>query len=240
MSDVPQQIISEMQTYYRDRAGEYDEWWFRKGRYDRGPESNAEWFAEMAEVQGAFDAAGFSGEVLELAPGTGNWTERLARSAAHVTALDASPEMIALNTARLTAQGLADKVAFHQTDLFAWQPQLAYDGFFFGFWLSHVPAERLDDFLEQVAAALRPGGMLGIIDSRREQSSTAPDQPLAPAGEDIMTRRLNDGRAYQIVKRYFAPEELAALLARHDIDADVRETALHFIYVVGRKRGTRE
>jgi ubiquinone/menaquinone biosynthesis C-methylase UbiE len=238
VTEVPNTVLTEMQTYYRERAGEYDEWWFRKGRYDRGPAFNAAWFAEMAEVQAAFDAAGFSGEVLELAPGTGNWTERLARSATHLTALDGSQEMIALNRARLAAQGLADKVEFRQTDLFAWQPERTYDGVFFGFWLSHVPAERLDDFLAQVAAALRPDGKLGIIDSRREQTSTAPDQPLAPAGEDIMMRRLNDGRAYQIVKRYFAPDELAALLARHGIDADVRETALHFIYVVGRKRDT--
>jgi SAM-dependent methyltransferase len=236
MSDDTNTVLSEMQTYYRDRAGEYDEWWLRKGRYDRGAAFNAEWFAEVAEVQAAFDSAGFTGDVLELAPGTGNWTERLARTAERVTALDASPEMIALNHARLAAQGLADKVVFQQTDLFAWQPERAYDGVFFGFWLSHVPAERQDDFLRRVAAALRPGGTLGIIDSRREQTSTAPDQPLAPAGEDIMTRRLNDGRAYQIVKRYFAPEELAAQLGRHGIAADVRETARHFLYVLGRKR----
>lgn len=230
-------VFAEMQRYYRERAPEYDEWWLRQGRYDLGAEGNRVWFEEMAVTQAAFDAAGFHGDVLELAPGTGNWTERLARTADHVVALDGSPEMIALNRARLARQGLADKVEFRQTDLFAWRPERQHDVVFFGFWLSHVPAERLDAFLSSVAAALRPGGLLGIIDSRPEQTSTAHDQPLSPAGVEVMTRRLNDGRAFQIIKRFDEPDALAVALARHGIGADVRATPTHFLYAVGRKSG---
>lgn len=29
-------ILQEQIQYYRDRASEYDEWFFRQGRYDRG------------------------------------------------------------------------------------------------------------------------------------------------------------------------------------------------------------
>ena len=233
---VADEVLHGMRDYYRARAPEYDEWWLRRGRYDRGPEANAAWFAEADEVRAAFDAVGFTGDVLELAPGTGNWTERLARVADHVVALDGSPEMLAINRARLEQQGLADKVSFGQVDLFDWSPDREYDAVFFGFWLTHVPAERLEAFLANVAATLRPGGRLGIIDSRREPESTSPDQPLAPEGEDIMTRRLNDGRAFEIVKRYFAPETLAAQLARVGIRANVRETARHFVYAVGTRR----
>ena len=31
-------ILLDQIAYYRARAGEYDQWWFRAGRYDRGPE----------------------------------------------------------------------------------------------------------------------------------------------------------------------------------------------------------
>ena len=34
--------------YYRERAPEYDDWWFRRGRFDRGEEANARWFGEAA------------------------------------------------------------------------------------------------------------------------------------------------------------------------------------------------
>jgi demethylmenaquinone methyltransferase/2-methoxy-6-polyprenyl-1,4-benzoquinol methylase len=229
-------ILTEMQTYYRERAPEYDEWWLRKGRYDRGEVENRRWFAEMAQVQAAFDAADFSGEVLELAAGTGNWTEWLAPRAAHVTALDGSPEVIAINRERIARLGLEDRVSYRQVDLFNWSPDRQYDAVFFGFWLSHVPAERLDSFFATVAAALRPGGTLGIIDSRREQLSSATDQPLPPEDDEVMTRKLNDGRTFQIIKRYDEPAELAARLARHGIDADARVSASHFLYVVGHRR----
>ena len=41
--------------YYRARAGEYDEWWFRTGRYDRGDDANAAWFAEVASLEAALE-----------------------------------------------------------------------------------------------------------------------------------------------------------------------------------------
>jgi demethylmenaquinone methyltransferase/2-methoxy-6-polyprenyl-1,4-benzoquinol methylase len=227
---IPNEILTEQQQYYRERAAEYDEWWERRGRYDRGASENGIWFDEVATVRAAFDAADFSGDVLELAGGTGNWTAYLAARARHVTVLDGSPEMIAINRVRLRDAGLIERVRYEQVDLFAWWPERQYDAVFFGFWLSHVPEEHLGRFFDAVAAALRPGGTLGIIDSRREPRSSSPDQPPPPKGTDVMTRRLNDGRTFQIVKRYDEPEDLAARLATHGIQARVATTPTHFLY----------
>jgi ubiquinone/menaquinone biosynthesis C-methylase UbiE len=83
------ELLHEQIAYYRARASEYDEWFLRTGRYDRGEEQNSRWFAEVAEVAAALDAFRPAGRVLELAAGTGLWTERLARYADHITALDA-------------------------------------------------------------------------------------------------------------------------------------------------------
>src|SRR5438552_983308 len=44
-------ILQDQIDYYRARAGEYDEWWFRTGRYDRGPEFNACWRKEVATAK---------------------------------------------------------------------------------------------------------------------------------------------------------------------------------------------
>ncbi len=44
---ISDNMIEEMKTYYSARAKEYDEWFFRQGRYDRGPEMNALWFREL-------------------------------------------------------------------------------------------------------------------------------------------------------------------------------------------------
>jgi demethylmenaquinone methyltransferase/2-methoxy-6-polyprenyl-1,4-benzoquinol methylase len=228
--------LEQMAAYYRDRAPEYDEWWLRRGRYDRGPELNGRWFAEAEQVYAALDDIRMGGDVLELAPGSGTWTERLLRTASSVTAVDASPEMLALNRARLRD----DRVSYVLADLFEWRPPRWYDGALFGFWLSHVPLERLPGFLATVAAALKPDGKLFFVDSRREDTGTAADHTLPEQGSQTMVRRLNDGREYSIVKNFHNPEELAARLARAGLDVRVRETPTYFLYGAGARGGGSE
>jgi SAM-dependent methyltransferase len=229
------ETLAEQRDYYDARAPEYDEWWLREGRFDHGPEANACWHEEIATLHAALDRAGISGEVLELASGTGNWTLHLARLAAHVTALDSSPEMIARNRARLEAAGLASRVTFEQVDLFEWRPARTHGAVVMGFFLSHVPIEREDALMDAVAAALRPGGNVFFADSRRDPMSTAPDQPLPDPGDQIMTRKLNDGRTFQIIKRYRSLPEMTELFTRHGIQIDVCETPNYFQYGCGQK-----
>src|SRR5438477_6199228 len=103
------QIIADQIAYYRARAAEYDQWWFRAGRYDRGAEWNAEWFADVAIVEAsliAFLDAARPQHVLEVACGTGLFTRHLAPRSGHVTAVDASPEVIACNRARVTQKNV--------------------------------------------------------------------------------------------------------------------------------------
>ena len=228
-NSVPERTLQEMKIYYRERAGEYDEWFYRRGRYDRSPESNARWFAEVDEVFAALAALKLEGDVLELAPGTGIWTERLVRTAKTVTAVDASLEMIEINRARLANE----RVSYIQADLFSWRPEHAHDGVFFGFWISHVPLERLDAFLASVVAMLRPGGKVFFVDGRREPTSTASNHKLPEQGSQVMVRKLNDGRAFEIVKNFYDPVDLAARCARAGLAVDVRETATYFLYGSG-------
>jgi demethylmenaquinone methyltransferase/2-methoxy-6-polyprenyl-1,4-benzoquinol methylase len=230
--DVPSKVLDEMKTYYRERAAEYDEWFYRRGRYDRGAQSNALWFVEVDEVFKALDDFHMSGDLLELAPGTGIWTERLLRTASSITAVDASSEMVAINRARVNSE----RVEYVLADLFAWQPPRVFDGVFFGFWLSHVPFERLDAFLDMLAAALRPGGKVFFVDGRRESTSTASNHRLPEEGEQLMIRKLNDGRAFEIVKNFYDPAALAERFARPGLAVTVRETATFFLYGCGQKK----
>jgi 2-polyprenyl-3-methyl-5-hydroxy-6-metoxy-1,4-benzoquinol methylase len=231
---VSSQILNEMVNYYRARANEYAEWFYRRGRYDRGPEANARWFAEVDEVYTALDALKIEGDVLELAPGTGIWTERLLRTATSITAVDASPEMIAINRIRVAS----DRVSYLQADLFTWNPTCRYDAVCFCFWISHVPTERLDNFLSSVAISLQPGGKVFFVDNLRESTSTAADQQLPAEDTQIMTRSLNDGREFKIVKNFYEPVPLAARFASVGLDVTVRETSTYFLYGYGTKGKT--
>jgi ubiquinone/menaquinone biosynthesis C-methylase UbiE len=169
-----------------------------------------------------------TGEVLELACGTGWWTERLAQRATRILCVDASAEVLARNRARLQSAGLS-LPEYLQADLFSWEPRHRYDVVFFSFWLSHVPKDRFDSFWNMVANALKPDGRVFLIDSLAAPSSTAADQSTRTSG-DIQKRLLNDGESYRVVKLYYQPSRLAHELARLGWESQIQATATHFLY----------
>jgi demethylmenaquinone methyltransferase/2-methoxy-6-polyprenyl-1,4-benzoquinol methylase len=231
-------LLAEQRRYYAARAPEYDQWWERRGRYDRGEDENRIWLSEVASLQQLVDAAALTDDVLELAGGTGNWTVRLAKTATRLTVLDASLEMIDRNRRRIREVATDCPVEYRKTDLFAWQPQREYDVVFFGFWLSHVPDDALDAFLKQAIAAVRPGGKLVIVDSRRQALSSSSDQPPPTEGVDRSDRVLNNGSRFEIVKRYFTPNELRSQLTPLGFDVTAGVTDTHFIHCVAVKQAT--
>lgn len=228
-------LLQEQIAYYRARAGEYDEWFLRQGRYDRGPELNQRWFDEIGAAARALDAFPPAGDVLELAAGTGLWTQHLVRAATSVTCVDSSPEALALNRERLAGAN----IRYIRADLFTWHPDRQYDVVFFSFWLSHVPPERFDPFWERVHAALKPGGRVCFMDALYEPSSTARDHQLEGAEATTLTRRLNDGREYRIVKVFHDPDTLQRQLAALGWEVSITPTGSYFYVGVGYPRETR-
>ena len=167
-----------------------------------------------------------------MAPGTGIWTSELIKLGERVTALDASAEMIAINRAKLQC----DRVDYVKSDLFAWQPDRQYDMLFFGFWLSHVPSEKLARFLDTAHAALKPGGRFFFVDSAKADQSRSSEIDID--GEDeLQTRILNDGSRHRIVKIYYEPTALTATLRGHGFDIEVRSTGNFMIYADGIRAG---
>ena len=169
------ELLQHQIDYYSARAPEYDHWFYRLGKYDHGLAFKQQWEYEAQIVRDQLHSAAGLSEILEMAPGTGIWTEQLVKIGDQVTALDASREMIAINQAKLAS----DKVTFIETDLFAWQPQQQYDMVFFGFWLSHVPSDKLSSFLRKVHQALKPGGRLFFVDSQKAEQTTSTEKDLS-------------------------------------------------------------
>lgn len=227
-----ERLIREQLAYYRARASEYDAWFLRQGRYDRGDAHAAQWFGEVEALERALQAFGPHGDILELACGTGWWTERLVRYCTSLTAVDASPEVIAHNRARLPDVG----IAYLEADLFEWQPTRTFDTVFFSFWLSHVPPERFATFWQMVQRALKPDGRVFFIDSRYEQASTPRDHTLGSPEATTVTRRLDDGRTFDIVKVFYEPERLEQSLSKLGWQASVGKTETFFIHGEARLR----
>ena len=211
-------ILQEQLAYYRARATTYD------ASLGDGLQGILAATGALLRQLGPFE------HVLELACGTGIWTRLLLNVAQRVTAVDAAPEMLALNAAKVADT----RVCYLRADLFTWEPVEQYDLVFFAFWLSHVPPSRLDAWLGTVLRAVRPGGALVIVD---EYAPTLEDEQMALA--DIYARRpLADGRTFTIVKVFYDLADLHTRLADQDVDVAIYKLNDRFFLLHGRSRET--
>jgi demethylmenaquinone methyltransferase/2-methoxy-6-polyprenyl-1,4-benzoquinol methylase len=181
-----------------------------------------EWHEQVATVESALESFGVAGDVLELAGGTGWWTERIARTADRLTVVDSSPETLAINRKRVKRTD----VDFVVADLFEWRPQRRHDVVFFSFWLSHVPRPRFTAFWTLVRSCLTPGGRAFLIDNRDDPTPGADikDPYVVEYGPDVHLRRLSDGSEHRVVKVMYEPEELRSAIEAEDWRADIQAT----------------
>jgi ubiquinone/menaquinone biosynthesis C-methylase UbiE len=220
---------AEMLAYYEARAGEYDDWYMRRGRYARGPIHDAAWNAELDGAGTWLDALPISGEIVELAGGTGWWSPLLA-SKGELSIYDAAEAPLERARERLVAHRL--RAHLHVRDAWA-EPDRPVDGLFCGFWLSHVPRARTGDFLALARRWLKADGIFAFIDSLPDPQSGAADNPAPEA--DLAVRHLDDGREYTIVKVYREPAELEDALRDAGFH-DVRVTTTGRFFLLGEAR----
>jgi demethylmenaquinone methyltransferase/2-methoxy-6-polyprenyl-1,4-benzoquinol methylase len=214
-------IAASMHRYYEQRAPEYDDWYDRRGRYD-DPSTNAQWHAEVDQLGRIADACA-GGRVLDLACGTGRWTPHLAApSGTRVVGADYAPAMLAQSRTRMAERGLLARLRQVRVDAYALPfPPGTFDTVFFGFWLSHVPLERVTPFLQGIVRVCRPGGHVLIFDSQ---------QPPDRTGRvEIQDRPLKDGSRHTVLKVYYTPDQLAAALAPFGQVRQARSTGRFFV-----------
>ncbi|MDQ2941561.1 MAG: class I SAM-dependent methyltransferase [Chloroflexota bacterium] len=190
-------LIHDQIAYYRRRAAEYDS--------TSSPVGDP-FHTDAERIRGHLRAFQPFGRVLELACGTGQWTGLLARQAVELTAIDSSPEMLRLNAAKVGDP----RVRYVTADLFAYQPDSAYDNVFFGFWLSHVPPGRFAAFWELVRGCLAPDGRVFFVD---EAAHGLWDEDWLDREGAIVRRRLLDGSVHRVVKALWSPSDLQERLA---------------------------
>jgi 2-polyprenyl-3-methyl-5-hydroxy-6-metoxy-1,4-benzoquinol methylase len=170
--------------------------------------------------------------ILELASGTGDWTQELVRIGQTVTAIDASPEMIEINKQRVGNP----RVEYRQEDLFQWSPHQEYDLVFLAFWLSHVPPDLANAFLTKVCTAVRPKGHLFIIDQCNAYDARPEDMSgfLHVSREGIFEeRKLSDGRTFRIVKVFYHPRLLAEQVKQRGFDVTTERVGERLFYLSG-------
>ena len=223
-SPATSDVDADLRAYYAARATEYDDWYLRRGRYSHGALADMAWNTDLDAATLWLDGLPITGEIVELAAGTGWWSPLLAQKG-QLSIYDAVEEPLDRARDRLLAHGLTAHI--HVRDAWA-EPDRQVDSLFCGFWLSHVPRARLAEFLAICRRWLKPTGTFAFIDSRPDQASGATDHP-APA-DDMSVRRLNDGREFTIPKIYYEPADLEqALVTAGFASAEVTTTSKFFL-----------
>jgi SAM-dependent methyltransferase len=187
---VTDALLEEQIAYYRRRADEYD----------------ATAYGDVIEARERIDRIVSTlrpaARALELACGTGIWTQSLARRTTELTAVDAAPEALAIARAHCPSS-----VEFVRADVLDWLPARQFDLIFFAFWLSHVASSRLARFFKHLEQALRPTGRVVFVDEHVSQAG----KETVPSPE-VAERTLSDGSIHRLVKVYIDPAQLGAKL----------------------------
>jgi demethylmenaquinone methyltransferase/2-methoxy-6-polyprenyl-1,4-benzoquinol methylase len=183
-----------VKDYYAARAPEYD-------RIYRKPERQQ----DLRQIEQWLPPIFAGASVLEVACGTGYWTQFIAPQASEVVAVDAAPDTMRIARERVK-QG---KVEFVEGDAYA----LAMSGRrfargFAGFWFSHVPKSRVREFLLGFHAVLEPGATVVLLDNLYVEGSSTPISGCDEEGNTYQTRRLDSGATHRLIKNFPSEEEL--------------------------------
>lgn len=164
---------------------------------------------QLLEIITALQAQSAGQAVLEIACGTGYWTRQVAPVAKETLATDFSEEMLAV------AQGQSiARAQFQREDAYR-LAGVAGGRYNFGFamhWVSHIPLARWREFFATFHARLKPGAKVLLADDIRRPDDADPYYSKIATRDSYEIRRLPEGGTYEIVKTYFTPNELSALL----------------------------
>jgi demethylmenaquinone methyltransferase/2-methoxy-6-polyprenyl-1,4-benzoquinol methylase len=198
-----------MKQYYAARAPEYDRVYARP---ERQPDLRAieRWLPGVLRDR----------TVLEVACGTAYWTQFLAPATKRLLAIDASVEVLEIARARVEQE----HVRFVLGD--AYRLPVApggFEGAFAGFWYSHVPVARVDEFLRGLHQALAPGARVVLLDNRDVESSSTPVSDRDADGNTYQLRKLADGSTHRVLKNFPSRQQLAQAVQAHASGAHYHE-----------------
>jgi ubiquinone/menaquinone biosynthesis C-methylase UbiE len=144
--------------------------------------------------------------VLEVACGTGYWTQFIARKALKVHACDINDSVLEIAREKPVPRGRA---SFFRADAVCLEGVPAgCDAAFAGFWWSHVKKSDLAMFMKNLAVHLEPGAVVGILDNNFAASSSTAISRRDAEGNTYQKRKLANGEEYEVLKNFPTANEL--------------------------------
>ncbi len=179
-------------SYYAKRAREYERIYDKPERQER-----------LAKLRAFFAATLAGRDVLEVACGTGYWTQVCARTARSITATDINEETLAI--ARAKDYGSCP-VSFLVADAFRLpSAPTSFNAGLAAFWWSHLKLSETAAFLTGFHAALTPGARVLLMDNQFVAGSSTPTSRTDSERNTYQQRRLDSGETCEVLKNF--PDE---------------------------------
>lgn len=131
----------DLVLYYKERAREYE------NIYNK-PERQEDLLQATDILQEIFTGK----KVLEIACGTGYWTERIAETAKTILATDINETVIEIAKNKIYSRA---QVSFKLMDIYHLPDEITHENLFGGFIFSHIKLENLNNFIDTINKYVR-------------------------------------------------------------------------------------
>ena len=206
-----------MKAYYAARAREYE-------RIYAKPERQS----DLRKLEAMIPAHFTGRSVLEIACGTGYWTQYIARTADRILATDLTEETLKVARSKNLP---AAKVRFAIADAYNLPAaEGPFDGAYAGFWWSHLRQAETLAFLQSLGPCLAPGAVVVLMDNRFVAGSSTPISRRDTEGNTWQERKLPNGEAHEVLKNFPTEGELRKQVA--EFGANARYVALEYHWLL--------
>jgi demethylmenaquinone methyltransferase/2-methoxy-6-polyprenyl-1,4-benzoquinol methylase len=184
---------TDLISYYKDRAKEYEKIYSK-------PERQLDLLTAGQILQDTFSGL----DVLEIACGTGYWTEKISGTAKSILATDINDIVIEIAKSK---KYLGTKVDFQIADMFNLTAVVKRESLFGGFIWSHIKLQDLKRFIDVANSLVKAGGTIVFMDNNYVEGSNLPLTEKDDSGNTYHTRTLEDGTTHKVLKNF--PSEAA-------------------------------
>ncbi len=179
---------TDLVEYYKARAAEYEKIYQKPERQ-----------VELAMASKLLAELFAGQDILEIACGTGYWTERIAQTARSIMATDINEAVLAI---AMQKEFPKDNVQFAVADIYSFKGIEQYQGVFGGFILSHIEYQQTLNFINNVNRFVKPGGTVVLMDNIYVGGSSLPIAETDEEGNTYQLRTLENGTLHRVLKNF--------------------------------------
>jgi demethylmenaquinone methyltransferase/2-methoxy-6-polyprenyl-1,4-benzoquinol methylase len=201
-------LKSELEIYYSRRASQYE-------KIYKKPERQAD-LESLKRLAKDFLQ---NKSVLEIACGTGYWTEIISSTTHSIVAIDSSKEV--LDIARFKSYNKKNVKFINDDALSLSKIKIEFDSAFCGFWLSHLKKKNLEPFIVNLQKKLKEDSVVVMIDNNYVEGSSTVVNRTDKEGNTYQLRKLEDGSEYELLKNFYSEVELKNIFRNYSVNFEI-------------------